>query len=531
MRITDRTSRIADYAAPLLAAAVPLVVYLLTLTATVLDGDSADFARQSYRLGLAHPPGYPLMGMLGKAVTACLPLGELGWRPNLLAALSAAASLLLGYALLRRWGVPRLPAVLAMWTLAFSPLFWSQSITINPYMPQVAFVLAVMVLLEIWADRRRAAGETRPRGSVAWLLAAAAALVGFGLGGHPSFALYLPAIVLFALLNVWRGGARRIVLAGVVGAGAVVLGCLPWLGYTFYYLAQQTGPEAQGGLLSRLATLLAASGSPSDPMLFFRGVVSGGYLSQLVRHGAATVGQVSPVGVLLGALGALVLARRRWRSLLLIGVAYLAQMNFACTLGHWHFHDVYRLPTYALLALLIGVGMSWLCKRLSGGTARAALCGAAAVLCVGPPHGLLLAGGHQRQAASNDLLQRMRLEPVFTSRFAVQNRAECIGALARAEPDAALVATWGATATLRFLQEIEGVAPGVWIIGDGPEGKALQWYLRQPKPSRPRLFVLLRETEKQLLRRLLDSCETVEATRGEVYVLHEVLRLRPSTRS
>ncbi|NQT54030.1 DUF2723 domain-containing protein [bacterium] len=517
------------WAAPAALALVPLAVYLLTLAPTVMDGDSADFARQSYVLGLAHPPGYPMMGMLGRAITACLPFGSAATRANLVAPLAAVASLLLGYAILRRWSVPRVPALLAQGALALTPLFWSQALHINPYMPQVALVLAVMLLLEVWAapSARDDGGGGRSRS--VWLLALAAALYGFGIGGHPSFALYAPAVAIFGLLGLRGAGPRKGAWAIAAALGAAAVGCLPWIVYTMHYVSLGADGHAQGSVLSRTLAYVSAKGSPSDPMLFFTGVASRWYLSRAAQHVAATLGQWSPIGIGLALVGVVSLARRRWRSLLLVGLAYAAQSNFACTLRHWHFYDVYRLPTYALLALIIGAGLSALWQRLGSPALRWASCTALAALCVALGHLLLLTPTPPKKASG--WLARIRPQPVLRATRARQNRADCAAALAAAEPKNAVLATWGATATLRFLQDVDGLAPDVWIIGDGPDGGALQWYLAQPTPPRERLYVLLRDDDRLLRQTLHDACDTRVVLRGALHEMHLVVSPRAAPES
>ncbi len=51
--------------------------------------DSSELAAQAFELGVAHPPGHPLFGMIGKAV-ALLPLGPVALRVSLASALCAA---------------------------------------------------------------------------------------------------------------------------------------------------------------------------------------------------------------------------------------------------------------------------------------------------------------------------------------------------------------------------------------------------------------------------------------------------------
>src|SRR5437867_12522830 len=45
---------------------VSFAVYLATLSPTVQGGDSGEFISVAYRLGIAHPPGFPLYTMLAK---------------------------------------------------------------------------------------------------------------------------------------------------------------------------------------------------------------------------------------------------------------------------------------------------------------------------------------------------------------------------------------------------------------------------------------------------------------------------------
>ena len=460
----------------LLVAAVPLVVYVATLTPTVLDGDAADFAQQSHKLGLAHPPGYPLVGMVGKVVTTCVFFGDPGWRANLVAALGAAASVALGYALARRWGVPPLAAAAAMWLLAFSPLFWSQALHVNPYILGVAFALAVMLLLEVWSERRGLG-----------LLAVAAGLYGFGMGGHPSLALYLPAVAVFVVAKLWRDGWRRIALSAAVGVGAAALGCLPWLGYTVCYVSREMASVGHG-VPESLGWLFHPDESASDWRDLALGVFSKGYARAVVSHGLATLSQFSVAGLVLGLVGAWALWRRSRPTLALVALGYLAQANFACTLKHWHAFDVYRLPTYALLALLAAVGLAAALERVARPGWRLALCAAAVALSLGPPYATMAVAPED---AASGLVRRLRPKSPFLSAFARRNRADCQTALEQAGPGSVMLTTWGPFATCRFLQEVEGVGRGVRLVADDESAEELKRLMGQPGPG-PKAYVLVR---------------------------------------
>ena len=107
--------------------AVVLAVYAWTLYPSVPGGDSGELTVAAYRLGVAHPPGYPLFTLLGKLFTL-LPLGSIAWRMNLLTAVlgSLAAAVLARAA----WKITGSFAagLFAGGMFAFSPLIWRWSI-------------------------------------------------------------------------------------------------------------------------------------------------------------------------------------------------------------------------------------------------------------------------------------------------------------------------------------------------------------------------------------------------------------------
>jgi len=66
-------------------------VYALCVAPTVTyGGDCGELIAASYRLGIAHPTGYPLYCLLGRTFASLLPIGEIGWRYNIFSALCAS---------------------------------------------------------------------------------------------------------------------------------------------------------------------------------------------------------------------------------------------------------------------------------------------------------------------------------------------------------------------------------------------------------------------------------------------------------
>src|SRR5262245_17171143 len=73
---------------------VPGVLALATPARDVVVGDPGDFLTTAATLGVAHPPGYPLLVLLGH-VFSLVPVGPLPFRINLVSAVSHAIAVAL----------------------------------------------------------------------------------------------------------------------------------------------------------------------------------------------------------------------------------------------------------------------------------------------------------------------------------------------------------------------------------------------------------------------------------------------------
>ena len=136
-----------------IAVALPLLVYLLTLSPYVGRADTFEFQVTALRLGIAHPTGYPLYVLLGKLFTL-LPFGTLAWKVNLTAAVCAAGAVGLVYLLIHRLTQRPTIAVLAALALAWSSSVWSQAIIAEVYALNLLFVAgALWFALDILEER------------------------------------------------------------------------------------------------------------------------------------------------------------------------------------------------------------------------------------------------------------------------------------------------------------------------------------------------------------------------------------------
>src|SRR5687768_18416903 len=87
------TLRRHPWLAATIVALAGLLMYGSSASPTVTyGGDCGELIAASYRLGIAHPTGYPLYCLVGRLFASLLPLGEVAARYNVLSALLASAA-------------------------------------------------------------------------------------------------------------------------------------------------------------------------------------------------------------------------------------------------------------------------------------------------------------------------------------------------------------------------------------------------------------------------------------------------------
>ncbi|MFH1402979.1 MAG: DUF2723 domain-containing protein [Candidatus Altiarchaeota archaeon] len=169
-----------------------LVVYLSTVSTNVGRGDTGEFQTLPYVFGIAHPTGYPTYILLG-SVFRWIPLGSYAYRINLMSAFFGSVTAYLLYRIVMKYAENVYAASAAALTLAFSKLYWSQSVIAEAYILNAFFLVSCLLLLLEWRD----GGDNR-------LLYAFSILYGIGLGNHMSLALYAPAYAFIILRRDWR---------------------------------------------------------------------------------------------------------------------------------------------------------------------------------------------------------------------------------------------------------------------------------------------------------------------------------------
>ena len=451
-------------------AGASLLLYVLTLAPTVLEGDSGEFQTLLRTLGIVHTTGYPLYTLLGHAFT-WLPLGDVAYRVNLFSAVATALSVPLIYLVARRITayVPSpydlVLAALTALTYAMGYSVWSQAVVASVYGLNALFVAGVLYLALRWSETpspdlppskgyspaqpgdRGGWGGLRGGHADHWFLALAL-VYGLSLTHHRTMLLWGPGLAIFVL---WTqpGLLRR----GRLLAKAALLCLLPLLLYLYIPLRawQLDDQRVLAGLLPWI--------TGSD----FGGHLGAGFLqmdvpTQLARYTELLVCQYTWVGVGLGLVGlAWLLWRRRVRFTVLTGLSFLLLSAFALAYRYgdpmqatYNLH-VYLLPAYLVWALWMGAGATALLaittRILQPAICRFAICLLFALL----PLALLFTTYPAVDMDRNDTVAR------YARRVLAQPFA----------PDALVFGEWDHITPLWYLQQVEGLRPDLTIV-DAP---------------------------------------------------------------
>lgn len=326
-------------------------VYLLTLAPTVATNDAGRFQIAAPVLGTGHPTGYPTFILLGKLFTY-LPLGDTAYRMNLMAAVFGGITVALFVLVAGEMGSRTLPATGAALLFAFSATFWSQATFAEVYTMHAAFVLGVIYLLLLW----RRSGE-------AWYVPAAALLYGVSLGNNAGMILLAPAYAVLLLAGRWRYLSVA-QLGWTVGGGLIGLSVYLYIPIRGFAGAWHNYGDPVHDWTDVWRLISGAR---------FQGLM-GGTLPELAEGASRFVGGLAlqvplPFGYALAALlfiGGLygegvALARDR-----AVGIA--VAFALVCTLLYsisYQIDDieVYHIPVYLFLMLLLAVGVTSFVER------------------------------------------------------------------------------------------------------------------------------------------------------------------------
>jgi tetratricopeptide (TPR) repeat protein len=330
---------------PCLLIIISFVVYQSTMSPIVYLGDSGELTAAAFSLGIPHGSGYPLYTLLGK-IFCLIPIGNVGFRMNLMSVFFAMATLWLVYSLIVRMTSSKLAASVGSLILAFVSVFWFQTVAAEVYVLHVFFVALLIRLLWQWDEKREFA-----------VLVLLVFLTGISFGNHLQTVMLAPA-VLFIILS----GDRKTLLNL---KHVIVLSVFFIVALTIYiYLPVRTdaGAAIHWGDPNTLERFLAHVSGRSHRAGY---VLTKSSMEYLVRAKETLwfVWSQFSVILLFSVWGWLKLNTARWRIFYVLVIVF----DFIYTI----FLNIisleitpFVLPTFLVLTLLAGVGIGDLLKKV-----------------------------------------------------------------------------------------------------------------------------------------------------------------------
>jgi hypothetical protein len=333
------------------------VLYFFTLIPSVLTADNGEFQLVAWKLGIAHPPGYPLYTMVGWLFSRFF--ASPAFALNLLSAILAAITLVIVSRTVRTLTGSIVAGVLAASLLGVSTTFWAQATTANIRIPTAFFTALCVSLLVTWS-RNRGSG-IRDQGSARRIkidpLNLFAFVFALGLGHHVS--LIFPGIFFLLYIFLVDPKLLRQPRRWLKPIGFFALGLLPLL---YLPLRGATGGTFADGeaaaFLARPDQFLAyATGRGFEgDFFYFINTRPDLFLDRVKLLPTLFDFQFNGLVFMLFAIGAVRMIWKDWKlAIMLLGGIVL---HTFVTLAYRAPQTVeYLMPAYVLLAIVVGYGL------------------------------------------------------------------------------------------------------------------------------------------------------------------------------
>lgn len=351
----------ADRQLALLLFAGTVGLYLRTLAPGLLAGDSGEFQMAAWRLGLAHPTGYPFYLILGSIWQHLLALGGVNpaYALNMFSALIGAGAVALFYLWMIGWlqspiGIRRTAALFTALFFAVNFTFWSQTLIAEVYTLHTLFLVLIFSVAGQLLTNHNDNHPVTP--SPPHLVILLGLLTGLALTHHATTLLLLPslALVLWQARRGWIGSGKTWVLALLALVAPLLL---------YLYIPLRSGPTASPWYHQALGTETLTLYQNTWPA--FIAFITGQSISVGFRDIAGAVQQLSQAwllwrlhllwpGLVLAAFGLYLLIRQRnWPVLALTVPFFLIQQTFNL---FYAIGDilVYYIPLYLVAAIWAG---------------------------------------------------------------------------------------------------------------------------------------------------------------------------------
>jgi hypothetical protein len=346
---------------------ISLIFYTLTLAPTVTLEFSGSMITAADFLGVANSPGYPVWTLLAwlfqwmSGFVTYHGHPNPAWGVNFMSAFFGAASCGLVAWIVshtsrdsnHRFTVSVIGGISAGLLFAFSPFLWSQSVIADMVTLNVFTGLSFLCLVYLGITRR----EGRYLYPISFLL-------GIGNLNSPTFILMIPIYAAACLrLGSWK---QWPVLIGLVALGLLPLIDIP--------LASAQNPPINWGYARTPEGFLHQIARGQYEKLMFSNIFSSLYTHHMFAYGEMLLWQFT-TPVLLPAIFSVFLLKRKemrfWSLMLLLAffmytAVLTAGMNPSLDIQTLFIGRVLWIPSYSIMAILIGFGLSVLLEFASG---------------------------------------------------------------------------------------------------------------------------------------------------------------------
>ncbi len=339
---------------PFALGVASFLLFLFFQAMGIYGGDSGDLVTAAYEFGVPHPPGYPLYTLLSWFATR-LPFSTPAWRVGLMSSLPHAATVALVFAVTRRLTKSTAAGLFAALMLLGNYLFFLYSTSPEVFALFDLFVILTIYLLILWGETRK------PR-----YLYLFSFVFGLSLAHHHVILFLAPAIisVFYNHYNRYKNyngyilgflfllGLLPYLYIPLAARGAAIVNwdrAVDWKGFVHLLTRQDYGSFVANG---------------------FYGALPVHRLLQLKAYGQFLLLDLTWAGLAIAVFGFVLLWRQKravfWLlllSILFIGPGFFFYASFPLmnrfSLGTY---ERFLLPSYTLLAVVMGVGFFQLVK-------------------------------------------------------------------------------------------------------------------------------------------------------------------------
>ena len=326
---------------------LPFAFYLMTTCPSVYLGDSGELTAAAFSIGIPHNSGYPLYCLVGKFF-CLLPIGNIGFRMNLMSCFFSAAAVCLVVAFVLRLTASRIAALTAGLALAFMPLLWSQATCAEVYSLHAFLVILMITLLRRWDEAREQ-----------YRLLLFVLVAGLSFGNHMQTMMLAPA-VFFIILSGDRKALldlRSLLYITIFFVSALLI---------YIYLPIRTGAGAamHWGNPDSLDRFIAHVTAQSHRSGYVLNMSIADYLVRLQTSVWTVVAQFN-VLLVIAFWGWLKMNSRRWKIFCVMVIIF--DQSYTIFLNTISL-DVtpFNLSTVIVCAILTGFGIDHICRFIDG---------------------------------------------------------------------------------------------------------------------------------------------------------------------